>query len=100
MPCETLLTLTRLTYRRTMPSSFEGKYGSTRYWLRAELRRIRQRHESKTKRTIIFINPLNITLNEYQVMYWKIRIFMEMRTFMCRLEFGWYVVSVFCFLLL
>lgn len=51
----------------TMPSSFEGKYGSTRYWLRAELRRIRHRQETKTKRTIIFLNPLNVSLTEYQV---------------------------------
>jgi len=54
----------------SLPSSFEGKYGSIRYWLRAELSRFRSRHEKsdKTKKTIVFLNPMNITLNEYQVM--------------------------------
>ncbi|KAF6037138.1 ARRDC3 [Bugula neritina] len=52
----------------SLPSSFEGKYGSIRYWLRAELSRFRSRHEKsdKTKKTIVFLNPMNITLNEYQ----------------------------------
>ncbi|XP_067932029.1 arrestin domain-containing protein 3-like [Watersipora subatra] len=50
----------------TMPSSFEGKYGTTRYWLRAELKRVRARHDTRTKKTIIFLNPINVTLAEYQ----------------------------------
>ena len=53
-----------------MPSSFEGKYGSTRYWLRGELSRFKPSHREradKTKKTITFINPLNVSLAEYQV---------------------------------
>lgn len=53
---------------RTMPSSFDGKYGSTRYWLRAEINRLRIKSD-KTKKTITFINPLNVSLPEYQVTY-------------------------------
>lgn len=54
-------------YCSTMPSSFDGKYGSTRYWLRAEMNRFGRSKQDKTKRTISFVNPLNIGLAEYEV---------------------------------
>lgn len=50
-------------------TSFEGKYGSVRYWLKAEVEKPWS-FNHKTKKAFTVISPIDINRNEYLVSSW------------------------------
>ena len=57
-------------YDRGISTSFEGKHGSIRYWLKAEMDKPWS-FNHKTKKAFTVISPIDINRPEYQVCEWN-----------------------------
>ena len=57
------------TYFSGIATSFEGKHGSIRYWLKAEMDKPWS-FNHKTKKAFTVISPIDINKAEYQVCPW------------------------------
>ena len=59
-----------LSFDRGIATSFEGKHGSIRYWLKAEMDKPWS-FNHKTKKAFTVISPIDINKAEYQVRIYR-----------------------------
>ena len=75
---------------RGISTSFEGKYGNIRYWLKAEVEKP-WGFNHKTKKAFTVISPIDINRREYLVSDYRIKILFQSKVLQIHDSFHFYI---------